>query len=163
MGQQCSTRWHYTTGQCFLQIVEDGIIKPAITGVPTHEKPIVWFSTNPHWENTASKAMRKPDGSIVTLNMEETAEHCGGLVRFGVAPETAPHDWNALRDISGMSPKMASALYQAAIRQGARPGEWWGCFEPVPRSRWVAVHVYQDGRWVGVPLPDYTEQPEERC
>ena len=60
-------------------------------------------------------------------------------MRFGVAPETAPRDWRALKELSGMSGRMAQGLYREAIARGARPGQWWGTFEPVPRSQWTPL------------------------
>ena len=47
-----------------------------------------------------------------------------------------------------MPGKHAQGLYQTAIRRGARPGQWWGTFVPVPRSKWIAVQGYHDGQWV---------------
>jgi hypothetical protein len=111
---------------------------------------IVWFSSNQDWERTVWKAIRYPDGTTVQLDsMEELAEYCG-LVRFGVAPETAPHDWRALKELSGMSARLARGLYEAAIERGANPNEWFGTFDPVPRELWVAVEVYENGKWVRV-------------
>ena len=146
------TKWHYTTGQCAVQIIRDGVIKPATAYVPEGERPIVWFSTNQDWELTANKLWKNPGGSLIRLGRVQTGELGGGLVRFGVAPETAPHDWRALKEFSGMPGWMAQRLYRAAIARGARPGEWWGTFEPVIRSQWTAIDVDQDGVWVPVSL-----------
>jgi hypothetical protein len=140
--------WHYTTGENFVQIVEDDAIKPATEHVPKNERPIVWFSLNQRWEQTANKGRRTADGRRVTATMMEMCELGGGLVRIGVAPETAPYDWKTLRDLSGMSSAMARGLYNAAIEQGARPGEWRGTFELVPQSQWTAVEVLRDNVWV---------------
>jgi hypothetical protein len=145
-------KWHYTTGQRFFQIVSDGEIRPATAFVPEGERTIVWFSTNEEWEPTANKAWIKADGSRVPQDRDGTAERGGGLVRIGVAPETAAYDWNALKQLSGMSSKMASGLYRAAIDQRARPADWWGTFETVSRDKWKAVEVWHEGRWVSVPL-----------
>jgi hypothetical protein len=146
------TRWHYTTGENLSLILRDRFIKPATAFVPLGERPIVWFSTNPNWEPTASKATIDQDNVFSRLTMAETAELCGGLARFAVAPETAPHDWRALKGRSGMSNRMVQHLYKEGINQGARPGDWWGTFDPVPRSKWIAVQGYELGRWVDAPF-----------
>jgi hypothetical protein len=112
----------------------------------------VWFSTAPDWEPTANKSWRNADGQIILGTRETTAELGGGLVRIGVAPETAPYNWHALKELSGMSSQLAQGLYQAAIGSGSRPGQWWGTFEPVRRSKWIAVQIYQDGAWVDAPF-----------
>ena len=145
-----TTKWHYTTGQKFRLIVESGEISPATAFVPKGERPIVWFSTAPDWEPTANKAWQNSDGTIVSLDRELTAQLAGGLVRFGIAPETAPHDWHVLKELSGMSSETARGLYRVAIQQGSLPDQWWGTFDAVPCSKWIAVQVHQDGQWVDV-------------
>jgi hypothetical protein len=144
-------KWHYTVGVHVPSIVKDGVIRPATRFVPPGEKPIVWFSTHPDWEPTANKNWPNPDGSLIRLDRAGTAEKCGGLERFGVADETAPYRWQALKDLSGMSRKMAQGLYDTAIRMGARPSDWWGTFDAVPRSLWIAVQVHSGGVWLDAP------------
>lgn len=144
--------WHYTTGQKFHSIWQDGLIVPATAGVPKREKPIVWFSSNQYWEQTAGKMLRMPDGTLAKLTMDQTRQHGGGLARIGVALETAPRRWPALKRSSRMSPKMARALWAAGINDGADPTEWFGTFDPVPRESWLAVQVLRDGAWEPLPV-----------
>jgi hypothetical protein len=143
--------WHYTTGKNFISILRDRYIMPATAGVPRGEKPIVWFSANEYWEPTASKMLRAPDGSLKNLTMGETGMYGKGLVRIGVDRTTAPHGWDRLRKLSGMSRQISQGLLQAAARNGAKPQEWFGTFDPVPEELWIAVHYYKIDRWV--PLP----------
>jgi hypothetical protein len=151
------TVWHYTTGQNFQMIVDTGAILPAVDYVPLGERPIVWFSYDSIWEPTACKSMVDDRGALIHLDRDGTAQHGGGLVRIGVNPRTAPLDWRTLKDLSGMSSKMAQALYRAAIKQRAKPGNWRGTFDPVPRSEWSSVDVFDDGVWVTVPLNGSTD------
>jgi hypothetical protein len=143
--------WHYTVGRRLIQILRDGRIRPAIAGVPASERPIVWFTRSPKWEQTANKLWRAPDGRFIALNQQQTAERCGGLARIGVSPDTAPSDWKTLRELSGMSTREAYRLYNSAIRQGSRPGDWRGAFDAVPQSRWIAIELYEAGEWRRVP------------
>lgn len=46
--------WHYTTFSRLTRILLTGEIRPASAGVPEGERPIVWFSRNPVWEETAT-------------------------------------------------------------------------------------------------------------
>jgi hypothetical protein len=148
--------WHYTTGRWLDQILKDGFIKPATEGVPQGERPIVWFSKNQHWEQTVSKLGTNPDGTLIQLDMAQTGERGGGLVRIEVESMTAPHDWNDLKERSGMRAKMATSLYSSGIAQRARPREWRGMFEAVPRSKWIAIERYEDGRWTAYdPIVQY--------
>jgi hypothetical protein len=142
--------WHYTVGPSFLSIIEDGLIRPTEVLLCPGERPIVWFSANQIWERTAGLALGDEEGAFVrSLSIEEMTQY-GGIVRFGVAPETAPYDWNALKELSRMPAWVARGLYDIAIKKGARPGEWYGTFDAVPRLKWQAIHVYEKGCWVPV-------------
>lgn len=51
--------WHYTIGQRIDSIIEDGMIKLATAFVPQNERPVVWCSFSPKWEETANKTYVK--------------------------------------------------------------------------------------------------------
>jgi hypothetical protein len=140
--------WHYTTGEKLYQIVRDSVIKPATAFVPIGERPIVWFSTAPVWEETANKRLLRSDGKIVSLDRDGTHVHGGGLIRIGVAPETAPYKWELLKAKAHMTPRMAKGLIKAAHKCGAKPSEWRGTFEPVPFEKWIALEVWDGIKWV---------------
>lgn len=117
------TLWHYTIGFHYERILAEGLIKPATAGIDPGERLIVWFSKNQIWEPTAQKG---------DFTKEEMHERLGGLIRIGVAPETAPYDWNAVKRLSGVSSRMANGMYWAGINHGSRPGDWRGTFDPCP-------------------------------
>ena len=141
--------WHYTTGEKFIAIVQDGLIKPTASRIDPRERPAVWFSTNQWWEPTASKTLQS-GGKLRALNMSETAAYGKGLVRFGVAAETAPVSWRQFRMLSGVSPETYRNLVRAGKKHGADPHQWYASFEPVSKDKWLAVEVFQDGRWMSV-------------
>ena len=144
--------WHYTTGQNLVSIFQDGLVRPATAGVPRTEKPIVWFSANQYWEQTASKMARMADGSFKCLSMQETGIHGKGLARIGVDRASAPYGWEELGKLSGMSRRTIQGLERAAVRNRAKPQEWFGAFDPIPKSKWVAVEYFKDGEWTPLPL-----------
>jgi hypothetical protein len=148
MSEVSQLRWHYTVRQRLDGLLRDGIIKPVTAGLPAGERPAVWFSSNQEWEETANQAWQRPDGTINRGNKESTHLLGGGLARIGVLPETAPHDWKAFKTLSGIKPAKARGMYDAAIGSGARPGEWFVSFEPVPQSQWVAVEVWDGEQWL---------------
>jgi hypothetical protein len=128
-------------------ILRDGILKPAAGSVFKDERPAVWFSTNPAWEETANKLQKTPTGLKVGTR-ETTEKYGGGLIRFAVAPETAPHDFRAFKRLSGIRAKYATALALSGIKARADPREWWVSFDPVPRAKWLAVEVRGQAGWV---------------
>ena len=139
--------WHYTIKQRLDRILVDGLIKPATVFVPPNEKPVVWFSSNQIWEETANKILQDSTG-IRRGNKKETHEHGGGLARIGVAPEAAPYTWNDFKRLSGIQPKAAKLLYQAAIAGRARPGEWFVSFEAVSSKKWLAIELFDGTNWI---------------
>lgn len=140
--------WHYTTGQKLPSIKADGVILTS-EFICRKEREAVWFSSNPLWEKSAAKGWYDPltgrEGMFQT--MEEHVEHCGGLFRIGVAPETAPHDWNAFRRLSGILPKYANGLRSLGYEWGARISEWFVSFEPVPQTEWLTIEKWEHDAW----------------
>jgi hypothetical protein len=74
-------------------------------------------------------------------------------VRIGIELDASLHSWDRYKDLSGITAKEARRLYQIAIDQGARPGEWYASFEPVPLERWVAIEFWDGQGWHNVPPP----------
>jgi hypothetical protein len=147
MQPDASIRWHYTVGERLESILRDRVIKPAAPLVSAAEKPVVWFSSNQDWEETVNKGAVDPFGSFTAGTKESTHRPVGWLVRIGVSPSDAPHDWNAFKRLSGISNRTAQGLYEAAKKTGARPGQWFFSFGPVPEEKWVAVEYYNGTEW----------------
>lgn len=149
--------YHYTIGAYLPPIIEAGELRPATAGVPSGERPAVWFSTNPEWEETANKmTARKVKGRVVfTMGTKEsTLKAGGGLVRIAVRPEAAPLSWEDFRALSGVAKEHADSLEKAARDQGANPDEWRVSFDPVPRYEWIDVEVWSEGGWISAMKPD---------
>ena len=143
--------WYYTTRNNLSDILAAGQISPVATGVPRKEKPSVWFSANQEWDPAANLPWQDPDGSTVRLSKDQTFVMGGGLARIGIAPETAPCDWKTFKQQSGISSKAAKELYNAAVRSGSRPGQWFASFENVPKSKWLTIEILENDAWVLMP------------
>src|SRR2546427_770099 len=103
-------KWHYTTGECFYLIIHEGIIRPATAFIPKGQRPITWFSSNPIWEPTACKGILVPEGPMRAATFEEQVDYGMGLVRIGVARQTAPHPFPVLVKKSRMPRSLADGL-----------------------------------------------------
>ena len=79
------TAWHYTTGQKAKMIFESGELKPTDAFIEAQEKPILWFSKNQEWEQTANKMLAGPGGTLRQLTTDETRNMGGGRVSFRYA------------------------------------------------------------------------------
>ncbi len=145
---EVSILWYYTTGKQLSRILADGALKPAPLGPSRKEKPAVWFSANQEWEPAANMPWQDPQGVSQRLSKDQTFVLGGGLARIGVAPEMAPHDWKAFKQLSGVSPKTAKELYNAAVQAGSRPVQWFAAFQSVARDKWLAIEVLEGNDWV---------------
>lgn len=148
--------WHYTTGEKFLQIVEDGVLVPSDIYVNPPERPVLWFSLNQEWEPTACKHWKdRATGVVSRLTREETHERGRGTVRFGCDP-SALIPWDELPRRAHMQRQMSTGLAIVGLQQGAMPSQWMGSLSPIYREQWLAVEVWEPGepfdagRWVEV-------------
>lgn len=135
--------FHYTVGACLPQIIRSGEIKLATAFVNKGEKPAVWFSTNPVWEQTANKMLFDKDtGRLINLDKEGTALWGNGLVRIEIVPEAAPYTWWNYKRLSRAKKKILRGLYEVAMKDGADPKEWRVSFEPVRAEFWLAIEIW---------------------
>lgn len=138
--------WHYTIGRCLESILRDGMIRPATEYVPKDERPCVWLSVRNAFDPTARKMLSLPDGSMRTATLEETERLGGGLFRIGVDADGCV-DFKTYARESGASPAMVRSLKSVAERQGAKVIDWRVSFEPLPRSRWLALQRLHGHEW----------------
>lgn len=139
--------WHYTIGTRMKMILRDRLIKLATANVPAGERPVVWFSTNPAWEETANKGIMTEAGNRVGLTKQETAERGKGLYRIAVSSDTASFNIYEFRKRSGVSSKMWKGLFLRAEQCGSVPTEWRVSFDPVPSEKWLSVECWDRDIW----------------
>ena len=146
------TAWHYTTGQKARLIFESGELKPTGAFIEAQEKPILWFSKNQDWEQTANKMTMLPDGKIRPLSMEETRKMGGGLFRFGSLSDELIQ-WPRLARLSNMRSKIQRALEEGGLRAGADFREWCGLLEPISIAV-LTCQILRDSAWVELEIPN---------
>ena len=144
------TAWHYTTGQNAKLILESGKLMPSVEFIEPQEKPILWFSTNELWEQTANKMTMTPDGKIRPLTMEETRNMGEGLFRFGM-PSHELIQWPRLARSANMRSKIQRALEEGGLRAGADFREWCGLLESVSIAG-LTCQILKDSGWDDVQL-----------
>ena len=75
--------WHYTTGRKLRSITTSGMLIPGGMGIEPAPTPVLWFSRNQHWEQTAGTACHEAGQPVRRLTLRETYAESGGLVRYG--------------------------------------------------------------------------------
>jgi hypothetical protein len=121
--------WHYTCGTRAVDILVSGVLKPTDAFVPPNEKPILWFSVAPFWEQTANK-MIAMDGKAICLSMEGTALYGGGLYRFGFPVERLVR-WPDIGKRARCRAEDRKNMMKAARAQGADPKNWHGTMNAI--------------------------------
>lgn len=141
--------YHYTPEFRLEEIIETGFIKLATASVQDkkREKPCAWVSTNPHWENTATKLAVDEDGNKILLTFKEQLEEFG-CGRIQVKPFVGLTNWGKLKYIAKMNLQYAKSMEQVGFDRGANPKEWFGSLKPITRENWIKAEVYKDGKWV---------------
>ena len=143
--------FHYTTGLKLKQIINSGAIKPTTAKIELHEKPVAWFSTQEHWEPTATKVpIPGMAGQIATAQAQ------GGLVRITVPGTCAPYAFPQLPLIAGTKPTVCIGLLMAGVELGADPDTWRFTPAPVPTSlfREVEFFDFANNRWLAIDLAE---------
>lgn len=157
-----SRLFHYTVVPYLPSIIRSGAIRLATELVPPGERPAVWCSYNPEWEETANKCTAYPGGRIVRETRRSTHTRYG-LARIEVDPASCPFDWKVFVARSGVDLNVAESLYKTALKGGARPSEWRVSFKPITSDQWVAIEVYDGEDWTSFPNETWQKAPAMLC
>jgi hypothetical protein len=143
--------FHFTTGVKLLSIINSGSIQPTTAKIEPHEKPVAWFSTQDHWEPTATKVpIPGMQGQIMTARAQ------GGLVRITVPGTCAPYVFQQLPVIAGTKPSVCIRLLIAGLELGSDPDSWRFTPTPVPTAlfREIEFFDFTHDRWVAVDMAE---------
>lgn len=143
--------FHYTTVEKLRLIINSGRIKPSTALIEPNEKPVVWFSSRPTWEPTATKCpLSGKLGQIITASAQ------GGLARISVPPATAPYLFEQLPLVAGTTAAACIGLLVAGLELGAEPEHWRFTPEPVPVALFSSVELFdfEHDRWRAVDMAE---------
>jgi hypothetical protein len=134
--------FHYTTGECLIDIITDGEIKVTKEN-SKYMMPAVWFSMNPFWEETANKSLRCViTGKRRFGNKRDTHNHGGGLSRIQVHHSTAPLNFKQYVKASGITNKIKKGLIRSAKQVGSDYRQWRISLKPVKKIDWIKVERF---------------------
>jgi hypothetical protein len=143
--------FHFTTGLKLRSIINSGHILPTTAKIEPHEKPVAWFSTQDHWEPTATKVpIPGMQGQIATAKAQ------GGLVRITVPGTCAPYIFPQLPLIAGTKPSVCIGLLLAGLELGSDPDTWRFTPTPVPTAMFREVEFYDfaNDSWLAIDLAE---------
>jgi len=137
--------YHYTHNQALSDILESGHVKLATASAYKKEKPVAWVSSNPHWENTATKMVHDGKGNFQHLTFKQQFESIG-CTRIEINSKIL-YTWAKLRHKTHMHPIVADSMEKVGIQQGANPKEWLGSLYPIHKKHWLGIEIFKDGEW----------------
>jgi len=125
--------WHYSAVVKLPLIVVSGVLKGSNTGAES-ELPMLWFSANQQWENTATKMIETKSGSIVRLTFNQQAERFG-CIRFGLAScDSRLLNWRDACKAAGTPREMRKAMEKSGKKSGGDPMQWFATASIIPLS-----------------------------
>lgn len=148
--------WHYTSKDRIDTILDSEVINLATAGVPDRERPAVWLSSNPIWENTATKGVVE-NGIRRSVTKDEMDSLCG-LARIEVEIFSGIINWKHFKRVSGIKNSSASALESSGLNKNANPKEWFTSFKPISIDYWIKAEILVDGKWVDYEVFEVVEE-----
>lgn len=143
--------WHYTVAIRALEILESGALLPGNRNIPKG-KPVLWFSSNPTWENSCNWEYESPVGVLTRLNQRQTQLELGGLFRFSAPLGTALIKWPDIGWMAGLSSDDCISLADWGASHGAKAMEWAGVMHQLPIKGLSFQALAGDGsHWLDMP------------
>tara|TARA_B110000091_G_C13720582_1_gene434582 strand:+ start:713 stop:1171 length:459 start_codon:yes stop_codon:yes gene_type:complete len=149
--------WHYTSKERIDTILDSEVINLATAGVPKREKPAAWLSSNPIWENTATKPKIDESGNRSTMTKDEM-DLALGLARIEVEVFSGIINWKHFKRVSGIKNSSALALESSGLNQNANPKEWFTSFKPISIDYWIKAEIWVEGKWVDYEVFEVIEE-----
>ncbi len=142
--------YHYTTQDVHApKILDSGELQPRKDGAPEHEKPLLWFSKNHVWENTATKTLLV-GGELYSLTLEQLFNEYG-CVRFSM--DKMPDglmDFKTACKYAGIPTKQRLAMERFGIEKGANPKHWYALKDPVSIEGLLMEVMTDVGVWEAI-------------
>ncbi|RCV90489.1 hypothetical protein DU505_06015 [Billgrantia montanilacus] len=124
--------YHYTSERQHLpKILASGVLRGRADN--DQERPLVWFSSHPFWEPTATKP-RWLGGLLANQTFEQYRE-MAGCARFALpADDRRLMDWRKACKFAGIPKRDRWAMEETGIKAGGNPKQWFAMAETVPLS-----------------------------
>ncbi|MBB3190659.1 hypothetical protein [Halomonas cerina] len=109
------------------------------------ERPLVWFSTHPFWEPTATKP-RWIGGLLVPQTFDEYCDEFG-CVRFALpAADGRLMSWRRACKFAGIPKRDRWAMESVGMEAGGDPRQWLALVGPLPLGELKAERL-ENGHW----------------
>ena len=139
--------WHYTTAFRIPEIIESGEIRTSnANATGNREVPTLWLSSNPIWENTATKYFN--DGfNRYPLTKEQQHERFG-LGRIEVNTQTISYfTWHTFVKNIAAKRHIARGMEESGRKSGGNPKQWFGSTKPIGTEHFLSAEIWDGNEW----------------
>ncbi|HQR19550.1 MAG TPA: hypothetical protein PKV98_01700 [Burkholderiaceae bacterium] len=151
--------YHYTVGSKLAAILRSGALLPITADREPGERAVLWFSTQPGWEPTATKLLLNPQTGELRRATRLELHRTLGLFRFALpAADERLVRWPALRHVARIGDAMARHLARSGRERGARPTDWSGSLVPITLEDTTFEAFDEQRGWHRVVLADAVER-----
>lgn len=152
--------YHYTTEVHLGRIYRSGFLRPTHFFAPD-EKPLLWFSTHPHWEPSIVKAiLQRPQNRVEELAFEQVRDLLGCARFLFDAQDPRLMARLAAYAYAGMPKCIQHNLDEDGRLRGADPESWSAVGTPIALHD-VRIQVLRDNEWTDMDYPRVEAPP--RC
>lgn len=138
--------FHYTNKIALNSIMREGVIRLAVESAVGKERPVVWLSDDPFWEETANKMVMDSNGNA-HFGDRNTTQRVAGLARIEVERDPTIQRWNHFKRNGWFSDARKRGLEQAALQMKANPYQWFVSTETILKSKWKSIQIFNGSVW----------------
>jgi len=140
--------WHYTTKDRIQEIIESGEIRTSTENrTGQRESATLWLSSNPIWENTATK-LTFDGGTMRKLTKKEQHEVLG-LGRIEVNTQNISFfSWSTFVKNIAAKRHVARSMEVSGRTSGGNPNQWFGSTKPIGKEHFLSAEIWNAEEWI---------------
>lgn len=129
--------FHYTSGARVNDIIKSGELKVSKAYLQQGERPTLWLSSEPIWDNSALK--------FINFKNKEEQHKDIGLGRVVVPFINHFVTYGKWKHVSGVNPFFES-MEVLAFPDYDR-GKWWASFKNIPIKDFLSIEIWDGDKW----------------
>ena len=129
--------FHYTSEARLINIIESGKLETSKAGLLKKEKPALWLSSEPEWEDSALKFH----------NYKNRDEQWKAIGLGRIVVPFLPHfiTYGKWKHVSGVN-KLQHSIECSIFTQYDR-SKWWASFKSIPKDEFLSIEYWDGEKW----------------
>jgi hypothetical protein len=129
--------FHYTSEARLNDIIKSGKLEISKAALSKKEKPTLWLSTDPDWDDSALKFLNYK-------NKDDQWKAIGlGRIVVPFLPNFITYaKWKHVSGVNSLLEKMESILFSQYDRS-----KWWASFKSIPVDEFLSIEYWDGEKW----------------